>query len=195
MRAMREGGWIEPADRAAWRRWLRRHHARPEGVWLVVAKKGTTGLHLDEAVEEALCFGWIDSTAGKVDGERFRVWLAPRKRGSVWSAINKERVARLIAQRRMTDAGLAKIERAKADGSWDALNHADALHEPPDLAAALDATPGARGHWDAFPPSARKQILVWIGAAKREETRAARIERAARLAAENVRATQPGAGP
>lgn len=192
---MAEPDAITPKDRAAWRRWLARHHRRPDGVWLVVAKKGVEGLHMGEAVEEALCVGWIDSTAGRVDHERFRVWFAPRKRGSVWSAINKERVERLIAAGKMTPAGLEKIERAKADGSWDALNDADALRESPELAAALDADVVARRHWDAFPPSARKQIIAWIGTAKRPQTRASRIERTVRLAAENIRANQLGAGP
>jgi uncharacterized protein YdeI (YjbR/CyaY-like superfamily) len=182
---------VEVTDRAAWRRWLLRHHDRPGGVWLVIAKKGRPGLPYEPAVEEALCFGWIDSTAGRLDDDRYLLWMAPRKPRSVWSATNKRRVATLIRDGRMTDAGLVAIRVAKGNGSWDALTESDAMVVPSDLAAALDADPRAREHWDAFPPSARRMILGWIANAKREETRRRRIDEAARLAAENVRALAP----
>ncbi len=178
-------------DRASWRRWLQRHHERPSGVWLVVAKKGRTGVSYDDAVEEALCFGWIDSTGNPLDEDRYLLWMAPRKPKSVWSAPNKRRAAALTRDGRMTDAGRAAIRVAKRNGSWDALSEADALVVPDDLAAALDADPQARRHWDAFPPSSKKLILHWVGSAKREETRHRRVEEAARLAAENVRAAHP----
>jgi uncharacterized protein YdeI (YjbR/CyaY-like superfamily) len=182
---------VDVRDRAAWRRWLQRHHDRPAGVWLVVAKKGRAGVSYGDAVEEALCFGWIDSTANPLDEGRYLLWMAPRKPKSVWSATNKRRVAALTRGGRMTDAGRAAIRTAKRNGSWDALTETDALVEPDDLAAALDADPRARRHWDAFPPSSRKMILHWVGSAKREETRRRRIEETARLAAENVRAAHP----
>lgn len=104
--------------------------------------------------------------------------------------MNKQRVERLTAEGRMAAAGLAAVEAAKANGAWSALDQVEELHEPDDVRAALDGTPGARGHWDAFPRSAKRAILEWIGTAKRDETRAARIEETARLAADNVRANQ-----
>jgi uncharacterized protein YdeI (YjbR/CyaY-like superfamily) len=179
---------IEVKDRTAWRRWLRRHHDRPTGVWLVIAKKGRPGLPYGPAVEEALCFGWIDSTAGRLDDDRYLIWMAPRKPRSVWSAVNKRRVAVLIREGRMTDAGRAAIRVAKRNGSWDALRDSDALIVPEDLAAALGADRRAKAHWDAFPPSSRKMILAWIGSAKGDGTRRRRIDEAVRMAAENVRA-------
>ncbi|MGE5226654.1 MAG: YdeI/OmpD-associated family protein [Planctomycetaceae bacterium] len=184
---------VEVADRAAWRRWLRAHHASSTGVWVLVRKKGGAppGATYVEVVEEGLCFGWIDSRANPVDEHHYRLTMTPRKSGSVWSASNKERVARLTAEGRMTSAGLAVVEAAKADGSWDALSAVDALEVPEDLAAALAADPAAARHFDAFPPSSKKMILYWIASAKRPQTRARRVEETARLAAENLRANQP----
>jgi uncharacterized protein YdeI (YjbR/CyaY-like superfamily) len=181
---------VEPADRAAWRRWLLRHHARPEGVWVVLAKKGPDGLRYEEAVEEALCVGWIDSKPGTIDERRFRLWFSPRKPGSAWSKVNKERIERLVAGGRMRPAGQAKIDAAKADGSWNRLNASDALEMPDDLVEALSGYPDVRRHWDAFPPGVRKQILEWIGSAKRPATRETRVTTTARLAQDDVRANQ-----
>jgi uncharacterized protein YdeI (YjbR/CyaY-like superfamily) len=184
---------VEVRDRAAWRRWLERHHGRPSGVWLVVAKKGHPGVSYEEAVEEALCFGWIDSTANRLDDRRYLLWVAPRKTASVWSAPNKRRVAALTRSGRMTDAGRAAVRIAKRNGSWDTLSASDAMIVPDDLAAALAAVPQARSHWDAFPPSSKRMILGWIDQAKREETRRRRVEEAVRRAGENVR--PPYTGP
>lgn len=183
---------VHPRSRAEWRAWLQKHHARGEGVWLVSYKKATDKprLEYDEAVEEALCFGWVDSKPAKLDDERSMLYFAPRKPKSGWSGINKERVERLIAAGWMAPAGLAKVDAAKADGSWNALDSATALEIPPDLEAALDALPSARAHFDAFPPSARRAILEWISLAKKPETRASRVDETAREAAENRRANQ-----
>jgi uncharacterized protein YdeI (YjbR/CyaY-like superfamily) len=184
---------MEVADRAGWRRWLRSHHASSTGVWVLVRKKGgkRPGVTYEEVVEEGLCFGWIDSRANPVDEDRYRLTMTPRKPGSVWAATNKERVARLTAAGRMTAAGLAVVEAAKADGSWDALSGVDALEVPEDLAAALAADPAAARHFEAFPPSSKKMILYWIASAKRPQTRARRVEETVRLAAENLRANHP----
>ena len=189
---MGEHAVVAPKDRAAWRRWLQTHHAQPAGVWLLVRKKGSTqpGVPYEEAVEEALCFGWIDSRANTLDADHFKLWFVPRKAKSVWSTINKARIERLIADGRMTPAGLAKIEAAKADGSWSSLDALEDLTVPGDLGAALDAAPPARANYDAFPKGTRKQILYWIRDAKRSETRAKRIAETARLAAENIRVTE-----
>ena len=118
------------------------------------------------------------------------MWMSPRKPSSGWSRSNKERVERLEREGLMTDAGRAAVEAAKRNGSWSLLDSVEALEEPDDLAAALNASPAARAHFDAFPPSARKLILTWIATAKREETRLKRIEETTRLAAENIRANQ-----
>lgn len=189
---MPEPELLAPKDLAAWRRWLRRHHERPDGVWLLIRKKGSAapGVAYEEAVEEALCFGWIDATTNRHDDDHYKLWFSRRKPGSVWAASNKARVERLIADGRMAPPGLAKIEAAKADGSWEALEGLEDLTMPDDLVAALDASPPAREHFEAFPPGARKQILSWIRQAKRPETRAARIVKTAEAAARNVRVTE-----
>lgn len=183
---------VHPATRADWRAWLERNHTRPEGIWWVSYKQsaGKPRVTYEEAVEEALCFGWIDSKGGTVDEERTMLWMSPRKPGTGWSRINKERVARLMAEGRIAPPGLAKIEAAQADGSWNALDAVEALEVPPDLQQALASHPDAGRHWEAFPPSAKKAILQWILQARKPETRAARIAETARLANENVRANQ-----
>ena len=183
---------VEPKDRAAWRRWLKRHHARDGGVWLVIHKKGSRSgsLAYEDAVLEALCFGWIDSTANRIDDERYRLWLAPRKPKGVWSAINKERVARLTGDGLMQPAGLAAIEVAKANGAWTALDRSDALVMPEDLAEALAAEPDAARHFEAFPPSTKKQVYFWIENAKRPATRAKRVTETVAQAADDRRVTE-----
>jgi uncharacterized protein YdeI (YjbR/CyaY-like superfamily) len=184
---------VAPRDRAAWRRWLAANHRQPNGVWLLIRKKGSdaVGISYEEAAQEALCFGWIDGKANRHDGDHYKVWLSPRKPNSMWSALNKQRVADLTARGLIELPGQAAIDLAKANGTWDTLNSSDALEVPGDLEAALDANPPARQHWDAFPPSVRKNILAWIGSAKRDETRAVRVARTAELAADDVRANQP----
>jgi uncharacterized protein YdeI (YjbR/CyaY-like superfamily) len=183
---------IHPQTRAEWRKWLKQNHARAEGVWLITYKKaaGKPRFKYDEAVEEALCFGWIDSKPNKLDDERSMLWFAPRKSNTGWSKINKARAEKMIEAGRMTPAGLAKIEAAKRDGSWNALDTIEALEIPSDLEAALAASPIAQQHFDAFPRSTKRAILEWISNAKRPETRAKRVEETARLAAENIRANQ-----
>jgi uncharacterized protein YdeI (YjbR/CyaY-like superfamily) len=147
-----------------------------------------------ELVEEALCVGWIDSLANRLDDERHLQLMTPRRRGSGWSRANKERVERLRAAGLMAPAGLAAVEAAMADGSWSALDEVESLVEPPELAAALDALPPARASWDGFSPSSRKAILQWIASARRPATRERRIAETARLAAEGRRANQPEPG-
>ena len=178
-------------NRATWRAWLEANHASASGAWLVTWRKGQ-GPVLDygEAVEEALCFGWVDSTGGRVDERRTKLYFAPRKPRSVWSRSNKERVERLAAAGLMRPAGLAAIERAKANGAWIALDEVEQGIVPPDLAAALEAHPPAGERFQAFPWSARRAILVWIADAKRPETRAARVLETAVRAARNERANE-----
>jgi uncharacterized protein YdeI (YjbR/CyaY-like superfamily) len=138
--------------------------------------------------EECLCFGWIDSKPGRVDDEHTALLCTPRKPGSSWSQVNKERFAVLHEQGLVAPAGEQVAQAAQADGSWDRLALVDALEEPPDLTKALDSDTRARAHWDAFPPSARRGILEWILNAKRASTREGRIEETVTKAARNERA-------
>jgi uncharacterized protein YdeI (YjbR/CyaY-like superfamily) len=176
----------------AWRRWLVANHTRANGVWLVSYKQvsGKARYDYNAAVEEALAFGWIDSKPRALDDERTMLWFAPRKPRTGWSAPNKERVARLIADGRMTPAGQAKVDAAKADGSWTKLDAVEALEVPRDLAAALGAHPPAAEHFAAFPRSVKRGILEWIANAKQAETRQRRVMETATLAAKNHRANQ-----
>ena len=183
---------VQPADREAWRAWLAANHDRDAGVWLVTFKatSGRARIPYDDAVEEALCFGWVDSRPRALDTERTMLWFAPRKPRSGWSAPNKRRVAAMLAAGRMHAAGLAKVDAAKADGSWTALDAVEALVIPDDLAAAFDAHPPAAEHWEAFPRSVKRGILEWIASAKRQETRARRVLETATKARDNERAAQ-----
>ncbi|MFO0888425.1 MAG: YdeI/OmpD-associated family protein [Isosphaeraceae bacterium] len=168
------------------------HHSRAAGVWFVSFKKATgkPRVEYDDSVEEALCFGWVDSKVNALDHERSMLWFAPRRPRTGWSRSNKERVARLTAEGRMTPAGLAKVEAARRDGSWSRLDDVEDLRLPPDLEVALGKQPHARRHFEAFPRSVRRGILEWIVQAKRPETRARRVAETARLAALNQRANQ-----
>lgn len=190
MSALDEAPEVHADDRATWRSWLEVNHAMAKGAWLVTwrPRSGRASLGYEAAVEEALCFGWVDSTAGTVDDERRKLYFAPRKPRGGWAATNKARIERLIAEGRMAPAGLASIERAKENGSWTILDSVERLEVPDDLEAALEARPPAAGNFAAFPPSARKQILGWVAFAKRPETRAARIAQIADAAARNERA-------
>ena len=192
MSAHDDGERIHPETRAAWREWLDSHHESSTGVWLVSWRKhtGKDGLSYEDGVEEALCFGWIDSLARRLDDSRTMLWYSPRKPGSGWARPNKERVERLTAAGLMAPAGQRMIDAARADGSWSRLDDVENLVVPDDLAAAFDARPPAREHWDAFPRSVRRGILVWIVQAKRDTTRAARLEETSRLAQANERANQ-----
>lgn len=183
---------VEVTSRAQLRAWLEAHHATSGSVWLVTWKKQNPDRHLpyDAIVEEALCFGWVDSLPRKLDAERSMLLLSRRKPGSAWSAANKARIARLIEAGKMAPAGLAAVEAAKADGSWSFLDDVERLEVPLDLADALAQHPGAAEHFAAFPRSVRRGILEWIKQAKRPETRTKRIAETAREAARNRRANQ-----
>jgi uncharacterized protein YdeI (YjbR/CyaY-like superfamily) len=189
MGALDDAPLIQPEDRAGWRAWLESNHSASTGVWLVMwkARTGRVGLDYEAAIEEALCFGWVDGTAGRVDDMRGKLYFAPRKARSGWAASNKARVERLSTQGRMQPAGRAAVERAKADGSWELFDSVERLEVPEDLAAALAAHPPAADNFAAFPPSVRKQALASLALARRPETRAARIRRIAEAAAANVR--------
>ncbi|MCB0766253.1 MAG: YdeI/OmpD-associated family protein [Flavobacteriales bacterium] len=180
---------VEVTTRGQWRAWLKAHHTRTTGIWLVYWKKEHADKHIGIAaiVEEALCFGWIDSTARALDADRSMLHLCPRKPKSMWSKVNKERVERLIANKRMARAGHQAIETAKANGSWNTLDAVEAFHIPADLERAFKKNRTARKHFDAFPPSARKQILHHITSAKTKPTRDARIAKVVAKAAKGER--------
>jgi uncharacterized protein YdeI (YjbR/CyaY-like superfamily) len=155
-------------------------------------KKGSPdpGVTYDEAVEEALCFAWIDSKTNRIDEHRFKVMMTPRKPGSVWAASNRERVTRLMREGRMAPAGLQSVERAKRDGTWESLTSVDQLEIPSDLAKALRANRRAKENFEAFPPGSRKMILYWISSAKRPQTRERRVRETVEQAERNIRAAQ-----
>lgn len=190
MGALDRAPHVEIEDRRDWRRWLEDNHATARGVWLVSWRpsSGRGSLAYDESIEEALCFGWIDGQAASVDEQRSSLYFAPRRARSPWSSSNKERVERLLRAGLMAAAGLAAVDRAKADGSWTILDGANSLQVPADLEAALDARPPARTNWDAFSVSARRHALGWIALAKRDETRLRRIAKTAEAAQRNERA-------
>ena len=168
---------LQPKSRAAWRTWLKKHHASAPGIWLVYAKKhtGIPSLTYNDAVEEALCFGWIDNKLMRIDEHLHMQAFTPRGPKSRWSALNKKRVERVIEAGLMTPAGMKAIEHAKKTGTWDAFKAVDALEVPPDFAKALKATPAAKAAFDAYPPGRKKLCLYYLNDAKKPETRAKRI--------------------
>lgn len=167
-------------DRAAFRAWLAENHAISSGIWIIFNKASSDkgGLRYPEAVQEVLCFGWIDSKAKSIDAERFQQIFTPRRPKSVWSKLNKTYIEQLIAAGLMTPAGLVKISAAQQDGSWTALDAAEALEIPDDLRQALEADPTAEQTYQNLNNSAKRAILYWLSSAKRPETRQKRFEQA-----------------
>ena len=177
-------------SRDQWRTWLTESHAAATEIWLVFYKKhtGKPGLTYVEAVEEALCFGWIDGIVKRIDGEKHTIRFSPRRRNSIWSELNKQRIGRLIAAGRMTEAGLARVNEAKANGQWDkAALREDTTLVPPELTAALAKNAQARQSFEKLAPCYRKQFIYWVGSAKRDETRQKRIVESVRLLTANRR--------
>jgi uncharacterized protein YdeI (YjbR/CyaY-like superfamily) len=170
--------YLELAGRRQWRMWLEEHHADRDEVWLVHYKKGfeSSTPSLEEAVEEALCFGWIDGLLRSLDEIRYILRYTPRRRDSVWSVRNIERVEKLIREGRMTEAGLEKVAEAKENGQWeDALRREQVEIIPPELEAALRRRKGAIAAYRALPASRKKQYIYWLQSAKRAVTRRKRI--------------------
>lgn len=180
-------------DRATWRAWLAEHHATQDAVWLVMLKKSVPepSIRLDEAVEEALCFGWIDGRLRRIDERSHMLRFSPRRPGSVWAASNQARVEKLIAAGLMTEAGMAVVRAAQADGSWEAGDDRRLDETPADLAAALAQLPAAAERWRDWAPSHRRQYVYWVLAAKRPETRARRVAEVVRRAAAGIRPGEP----
>lgn len=178
---------LEFPNRDRWRKWLQQNHAASPGVWLVYYKKGSgkPSVAYGDAVEEALCFGWIDTTVKSVDTERYMQLFTPRRPKSTWSKSNKERVDRLIAQKLMTAAGVEKIAAAKRDGSWSQLDTVEALKIPADFREALAANKQAQQNFRRLTDGKKKVLLYRIHGAKRPETRGKRIQEIIALVAEN----------
>lgn len=189
MSALSDAPLVEADDRETWRAWLEANHRTSGGAWLVTRRPRSErpGLDYEAAVEEALGFGWVDGTAGRVDDERGKLYFAPRKLRSAWAATNKARVERLVAQGRMAPAGLAAIERAKTNGSWELLDSVERLDVPDDLVAALETLPPAAVNFAAWSKSVRKQALTSLVLARRPETRTERIRKIAEAASRNER--------
>jgi uncharacterized protein YdeI (YjbR/CyaY-like superfamily) len=168
------------ADARAWRAWLARNHADPTGVWLVLAKKGTlepTSLTYPQALEEALCHGWIDGQTRRRDDATYAQRFTPRRKRSQWSKRNVGIVAQLTAAARMQAPGLAEVERAKADGRWENAYAGQAQIEiPADLQAALDASPAALAAFGTLSSQNRYAVIYRVGSLQRADSRARRIE-------------------
>jgi uncharacterized protein YdeI (YjbR/CyaY-like superfamily) len=177
-------------DRNAWRKWLAKNHQSEASVWLIMYKKETStpSVYYPEAVEEALCYGWIDSRPNKRDAESYYQFFTKRNPKSNWSKVNKASVERLIQQGLMTEAGMATIELAKSNGTWTNLDAVESLLVPDDLQQALTQNKLALKHFELFPKSSKKMILDWIHQAKRPETRLSRITETVTLAQKNERA-------
>lgn len=183
-----EVGQFYAKDRAAWRAWLSKNHDKAQSIWLVYDKGKDRKLDYEEIVLEALCYGWVDSTAGTVSDTQAKIYVARRKPRSAWAKTNKARVEKLMAAGLMQPAGLQSIEIAKTNGAWDALNKSDNLELPPELINLLARHPAARKNFEAFPPSSKKLILEWIYSAKQDITRQKRVTETVELAEQNIRA-------
>jgi uncharacterized protein YdeI (YjbR/CyaY-like superfamily) len=181
-----------PTSRQAWREWLQENHHSKQSVWLVYYKKksGMPTISWSEAVDEALCFGWIDSTKKTLDDDTFIQFFSKRKANSTWSKVNKDKVLRFIDDGTMTKAGLKSIETAKQNGSWVILDEAETLIIPEDLENAFRTKPGSKDFFLGLSKSARKSILQWVILAKRKETRQKRINEIAELAGQKLRPKQ-----
>lgn len=188
MGVLDDGERIRAANAAAWRAWLEENHERTGGVWLLsVRGNRNDGVGYEDAVRQALCFGWIDGPVRTFDDSTVGQWFSPRRAAGGWAATNKARIAELEAAGQLAPAGIRVIQAAKANGTWTVLDGPEAGIEPDELRDALDATPAARAHWDAFPKSVKKLGLTNIAMAKRPETRAARIAKIVADAAEGRR--------
>ncbi|MGV3589610.1 MAG: YdeI/OmpD-associated family protein [Adhaeribacter sp.] len=183
---------ICPANQQEWRSWLEENHRSKQAVWLIYYKKksGNFTISWSEAVDEALCFGWIDSKAKPLDAERFMQFFSKRKPNSVWSKINKEKIKRLIDEGLITPAGYESIRIAKKNGSWTILDEVEELIIPPDLEKAFQIYAGAKDYFLSLSKSVRKSMLQWLVLAKRPETRQKRIDEIAAMAAQKLKPKQ-----
>lgn len=177
-----------PTNKEAWRSWLEKNHNIKDSIWLIFYKKKspTPNLTWSEAVDEALCFGWIDSVKKTIDGERYKQYFSKRKAKSCWSKINKDKVAYLKEQNLILEAGYKSIEIAKENGSWSMLDAVEALVISDDLRQALESVEGAKAYFEGLSKSRKKILLHWLITAKRPETRQKRIRAIAENASKNL---------
>ena|SRR6218665_3775877 len=189
---MQETETFCPDNQQQWRKWLQKNHDKKQSVWLVYykIKSGKAAMSWSEAVDEALCFGWIDSTRRPVDDEKFIQLFSRRKAGSTWSKINKEKIERLIEEGRMTAAGLESVERAKQNGSWSILDEAEELKIPKELEKEFKVHPGSKAFFLSLSRSGRKMLLHWLVMAKRPETRQKRAKEIALCAGKKQKPKQ-----
>jgi len=181
-----------PRSRQEWRNWLQENHAKKQSVWLIYYKKksNVSTILYSDAVDEALCFGWIDSKSKPIDEHKFMQFFSKRKEKSVWSKVNKEKIERLTKEGLMTNAGYEIIEKAKQNGSWNILDEAEALHIPEDLEGEFDKRPNAKLYFLRLSRSDKRNILQWLILAKRQETREKRITEIVELADKNQKPKQ-----
>lgn len=183
---------FEPATVEEWREWLALNGRTQRSIWLVVHRKGSeTGIDLAQAVEHALCFGWIDSKTIRRDGQSTYQTFTPRNPRSTWSQVNRDRVEKLLDAGLIAEPGQELIDLAKRIGTWDCLAEAQNGIIPADLQLEFDRCEAAAKHFRAFPPSSKRLILEWIALAKRPETRLRRIHTTVTEAAQNRRANHP----
>lgn len=177
-------------NRKEWRAWLIKNHTTQKSVWLIIYHTGieTPSVYYDEAVEEAICFGWIDSIAHKRDSESKYQFFAHRKPRSNWSKANRDRAQKMIQKKSMKPAGMVMIELAKKTGTWTALVNVQKGVIPADLQTLLNKNKTALKNFTAFAPSSKRIILEWIQNAKKPETRKQRIETTVQMAAKNLKA-------
>jgi uncharacterized protein YdeI (YjbR/CyaY-like superfamily) len=189
---IREPELITAGSAADWRKWLQKNHQEEDKVWLVYYKKGSgkPSVEYSDAVDEALCFGWIDSKAVGIDEEKYKQFFCKRKPTSVWSKVNKAKIEKLIAANKMTEAGFKCIEIAKQNGSWTILDAVEELIIPDDLEKLFSKAKKAKENFIAFSRTDKRNILQWIALAKRPETRLARITEVVGLAKENKKPKQ-----
>jgi len=189
---MNETEIFYPTSQAAWRQWLQENHLSKQSVWLVFYAKSSEKptMTWSEAVDEALCFGWIDSKKIKIDAETSHQFFSKRKHKSTWSKINKNKVQKLIEQGSMTQAGLESIEIAKQNGSWTILDEVEELIIPTDLEKAFLKHKGSKDYFLSLNKSIRKMMLTSIVLAKRPETRQKRIDEIAEFAGQNKKPKQ-----
>lgn len=181
-----------PKDKKGWRKWLEANHRSKEGIWLIFHKQKSANYNLSwsESVDEALCFGWIDSTKKNIDEERYMQFFCKRKPKSNWSRVNKEKVKVLIESGLMRAQGHKSIEVAKQNGSWSFLDEVEALVIPQDLESELNSHSGAMEYFTSLSKSARKILLYWVVSAKREATRQKRVLEIAKSASEGLKPKQ-----
>lgn len=181
-----------PVNRQEWRKWLKQNHNTKQSIWVVMYKKdsGIPTITWSDAVDEAICFGWIDSLKKSVDHQQSIQYFSRRKPTSAWSKINKAKVERLTNKGLMTQAGYDSVETAKQNGSWSILDEVEELVIPKDLAKAFKAHPGSNDFFTGLSRSIKKMMLHWVIAAKRPETREKRITELAELAAQKKKPKQ-----